>query len=593
MAEEASQPTDQRNMNPYIKRWGLYILKAAVSLGLIYLAVHVIPTLPPIAIGICWAVMSSIVAIGIAYPYIIRKLLNRQEFVPEGHWYKLFDGRIIRLLISFIIAMLLVAGLILETSKWSGPEWIAAIAAAPVFLVFYAIAQRIAKNEIREQFKVARIIRASRIATAILLCLVYLAILSLSQAETYSNAAEAFLASTNPFDTSASALLCEAGKCAELIDGLYAYMLSTAAQVSPFAYTAAKTILEFSVFYSISSIMGLCSLPLPEIRRVFASLDQPEANSASPKPVKRSVAVIVILPILLTITFVSVDSKVCEIKSTQEYTAVDQFIRNQAGLVVCMIDGKYYDYESVQSYLQQLADDSNSLGEAAKKELTPLINEAFDKRIENVDNYLDWYYGLSADYESLGSLVNSTVEDFMCEKLKSHINEGVDDSLLNERIEYYARKAEALESAAKEELAAYEVDVPEWLIKTEESIDLNAFNVSLDTTKKLKEAGMRLAAGGVSAFAINHLIGKKIIKKMITKLATKLGISAGEKVATIAFVAAGPPGVVLKTGADVVTTIALDVLFLKADEMMNRENYKKEIIDGINEERNEMLAMIG
>ena len=41
-----------------------------------------------------------------------------------------------------------------------------------------------------------------------------------------------------------------------------------------------------------------------------------------------------------------------------------------------------------------------------------------------------------------------------------------------------------------------------------------------------------------------------------------------------------------------VTTIILDSAFLMVDQAMNRESYKQEIIDDINEQRNSMLALL-
>jgi hypothetical protein len=278
---------------------------------------------------------------------------------------------------------------------------------------------------------------------------------------------------------------------------------------------------------------------------------------------------------------------------TQEYTAVDQYIRNQVGLTVCVIDGKTYDYAAVQDFLKRLDADSLSLSEEAAAELTPLINEAFDQRIDNVDVYLDWYYSLSADYECLGALAGGSVDDFMAEQLATKLNEGVDDTQLNERIAYYAEQAEALEAAANEELAAYEVDVPEWLIQAEESIDLESFEMPFNKTERLKEMGARVATSGVAAIFLNRTIGKKVVGKLAGKLATKLGISSTEKIASTAFVAGGIPGLILKFGADIAMTIVLDGALLMTDEMLNRDDYRQELVADIEEQRAEMLALVG
>lgn len=107
------------------------------------------------------------------------------------------------------------------------------------------------------------------------------------------------------------------------------------------------------------------------------------AQSGAPL-VPRFVAVMVALPVLLATLFTVADAKAHDIVSTQEYTAIDQVIRSQAGLAVCVIDGKSYDYGAVQDFLKRLNANSASLGEEARSELTLLINEVFDKRVETV-----------------------------------------------------------------------------------------------------------------------------------------------------------------------------------------------------------------
>lgn len=86
------------------------------------------------------------------------------------------------------------------------------------------------------------------------------------------------------------------------------------------------------------------------------------------------------------------------------------------------------------------------------------------------------------------------------------------------------------------------------------------------------------------------MIGKNVFKKMVEGLARKLGVQATTKIVSVGLVTAGPYGVVLKIGADIVATVVLDNLMLTADEALDRDAYKQELIDGINEQRDEMLS---
>ena len=74
------------------------------------------------------------------------------------------------------------------------------------------------------------------------------------------------------------------------------------------------------------------------------------------------------------------------------------------------------------------------LSEKNSEVLTNLINESFDKRLENVDDYLDWYYSLPADYERLASMITGSAEEFVTDQFTAHIENGIDDSAIDEQL---------------------------------------------------------------------------------------------------------------------------------------------------------------
>ena len=82
------------------------------------------------------------------------------------------------------------------------------------------------------------------------------------------------------------------------------------------------------------------------------------------------------------------------------------------------------------------------------------------------------------------------------------------------------------------------------------------------------------------------MIGSKVFQKIVTKLTDKLAING--------LLAAGGTAIApaIGTAIGVGAGFLSDFLFLKADEMMNREGYKQELADAIEESRNEMLALV-
>lgn len=77
---------------------------------------------------------------------------------------------------------------------------------------------------------------------------------------------------------------------------------------------------------------------------------------------------------------------------------------------------------------------------------------------------------------------------------------------------------------------------------------------------------------------------------MANKLVAKLGSSGIVKVVTSVTGTAIAPGV--GTAAGIGIGVLSDYLFLKADETWNRDAYRQELIDAIEEDRQEKLDLI-
>ena len=284
---------------------------------------------------------------------------------------------------------------------------------------------------------------------------------------------------------------------------------------------------------------------------------------------------------------------------TEEYTAIEDAVRQQAGMAVYVLDGKYYDEQAAQALLAEMQQRSESLSAEARETLTPLINDSFDARLENVDGYLDWYYSLPADYERLVNMVTGTAEEFVADQFTAKIEEGVDDTELDRQLEGFLSQMESLESETKERLQEYEVSgVPEWLITTKDALDLSA---PLEPTQKMLEASERFglsAASGVGAGLVaKHLVNKAATKAFYSKVVSKIsttvgsraiGATAGGAVGTVG----GPLGTLVGIAAGTAVGVGVDYVLLNIDEAQNRETYKDEITATIEEERAAMLALV-
>ena len=187
----------------------------------------------------------------------------------------------------------------------------------------------------------------------------------------------------------------------------------------------------------------------------------------------------------------------------------------------------------------------------------------------------------------------------MKEQLEARINEGVDDTALTDELTNYLTQAQQLREDLLAELEAHElVGVPDWLIVSVGTLEPDFLDAPLEPTEKLMEAEARLGLsagiGAISGFAVKKIVMKpffgKIVGRLTSGLTTRgLAEAAGTTAGTVL-----SPGVGTAIGA--VGGLAIgtlsDYLFLKADEALNRDAYKAEIIDALETGRAEMLAIV-
>ena len=594
------------------KRWVEYLIKAVVLLALFCLIACLGPTMPPICLAFLWSILSIASAIGVAYHYVINKARNRTGLEDGGVVARMNSGRFFSLTIAFVVSAMCVGGMMLELPKWELPEWAMLIAAIPLYIVIFLFMVKVLKKEFKPLLRVSRTVAASSAILFALLLIVYLVIILACPVAYYDSMTDAFLSAKQPFKDSPSTLLADMGYLTALVDGLTTFAMSRVSENSLAGYVAWRAALCASTALGISGLIGTCSLKLRELKLVFQPLtaadmlettskdDSIDATEDAPKPMKRYIVIACLLPAILVTCCVALDAKVTEAAKTDGYTMVRAAIREQVGMAACIIDGKRYDYEKVKGLHDKAQELSENLAAEREAALTPLINEIYDKRLENVDSYLDWYYSLPADYERLLQFFAGTVEDGMKEQLAKMINERVDETGLDETMNYYWEQSLKLESDIADDLARYELSdyglegIPEWLVIPAKELEPDFLAKPLEPTQKFLDASQRMGlsvgtgivAGIIAKKATERILAKPFFKKIVASLLEKLAARGLLAIGGTAIA----PGVGTAIGVGV--GIAGDFLFLKADEAMNRDSYREEIISAIEESRTEMLELI-
>ena len=575
----------------------VYAIKALAALVVIIIAALVLPVLPMPLIGICWALLSCLATLSIAYPWVIRKTKNQVEFTAEGRISRLNNGRIFCIAASFVLGGVLMAGLMVGAPTWKAPEWVIVVASIPVYLGLYTIVERVIKREVAAEFRKSRCIWVAAPATAVLMCIAYAIVCAVMPAETYSNAYEAYQAATNPFANSGSILLVEGGKISALLNSMIAYGLSQLAAQSLPVFVVGKAIAAGSAFFGVSNILGLCSLNRADALSVFSAV-RPLGSTERTPIMRRAVITITVLPVVLCAAFIIANVQVDARVSAGEKTLADSLIERCASVSVYLVDGVPYDKYKLDDILASAEEQSEALAASAKEELVPLINAACDARLANVDSYLEWYYSLPADYEILLSQIGVLGEDYMVSKLE----EGVDDTELQDALESYTEQAAALNDELKQEIeSAQLLEVPEGYQTVVETLSMESLTSSFEPTERIVAADERLAtsaAAGIGAGLLTkHLVTKLMNKIFFKKLSAKLTAQLSTKAASAAVgsaVGSVAPGVgtVIGFAAGLAVGVGVDYAMVEIDRALNYDTYKQEVIDSIEASRSDLLAVV-
>ncbi|MBQ9068607.1 MAG: hypothetical protein IJ131_06015 [Eggerthellaceae bacterium] len=578
-----------------IRPWAGYLASAAALLAILFAVSRLAPNMPTWGIALAWALLSLVPALGVSYHLVIKKTFEQGKYQEGGYGSRLVAGRVACLVVSFAVSAVFMASLLVECPKWDAPVWVLLVLAVPAYILVSFVVGKMVRKEYAPLHRQSYLAKFSVPVLGVLLCLAYAVVLAATPAETYNYAADAFIAEARPFADSPSTIMSEAGEALAVVDGLRSYALSKTAEGSFGSYVFWSLLLKSAAFFGFATLLSVCAIPLSELRRVFTELwDSGERGKDKPL-VGRYVVLATALPVALAVGFVVADGNAAAVVESKGYSIAQEFARNSVDLVVYAIDGKRYDPEKVDGLLSRTRAATDEITEEEKEALTNLVNEVFDKRVENVDGYLDWYYRLFGDWEMLFKMIQGSAEEFAEEQFIEQIGKGVDDTVIAAEYEKYQARIYDLRASAMEELSEYEISdkYPDWLVTEVDAGESfqQRLDHSLEPAQQLLSAGERLGISTVAGVAAG-VIAKKLIAKVAQKAFFKTIASRVGDLATTSAAAAtlgGPPGAAIGIGVGLATDIALT----KADELMNRESYKEEIVASINEQRDELLSAIG
>ncbi len=225
---------------------------------------------------------------------------------------------------------------------------------------------------------------------------------------------------------------------------------------------------------------------------------------------------------------------------------------------------------NLDSHQQEISDLLSSSKDKMYSKVDAQIDNLFDPIENNVDKFLDWHYSLKGNYSELALLVAKklglSVEDALFNKLQEKFL-GADykqrlktmtDNISDALISLLRQHKKDTEKIATQGVA----DIPQ-VVESLKNID--------DQTERDLELKMGFAAAigattGMGAGALMERLAPKLVEKLGTKLGAKFLAKFG-----------------IAVGGGVLSTLGADVAFNYIDEWLHRDDFKKEILNNINE----------
>ncbi len=228
---------------------------------------------------------------------------------------------------------------------------------------------------------------------------------------------------------------------------------------------------------------------------------------------------------------------------------------------------------NLDSHQQEISDLLSSSKDKMYSKVDAQIDNLFDPVENNVDKFLDWHYSLKGNYSELALLVAKklglNVEDALFNKLQEKLL-GADykqrlktmtDNISDAFISLLHQHKKDTEKIATQGVAG----IPQVV----ESLK----NITDRTERDLElKMGIAAAIGATAGVGAGKLM-KRLVPKLVEKLGTKLGAKVGAKFLAKFGIAVG----------GVLSTLGADVAFNYIDERLHRDDFKKEILNNINE----------
>ena len=528
-------------------------------------------------------------------------------FRNKGRLYKLLSGRWLNIPLWTIWGLGISFFLLLQLHIYEQVEWAVVAAAIPLFAILFAFSnRRLVKAGMHADMAVTEALRFTRLMCPAILLVLYVVAMTAWGARPQHASIEDAIAAHTPeaADRSGSALVREMLHWVGYFDGLKAYALG---HLGPSDALGAWLLMglalgNYALLYSVC--LALSCFQTPRAGFVRARL--------APRSREDVFIVVAVASILVPFIFfpalAHIDAYTSQSPEPARFRAkVQATLTPVIRLVVGQIDTDYYR-EGTLEQIAKARSEAEFPVEVAAEVLRHEVNGTFE-HLENeaVEEYLDWYYSLSAEWGQIVKLLTGGLEG-----LEGHLADKMHETFEQEKWYAGAHSAfERLKSADEEARIAYAQDVREILDRNRVSaqrlkhaaIEVASVAVMEDVLHPsfhedairavVRFFGAAAAGGGLASITAKKIRERVVAKWVLTRAATGPVKAILSKAAGRALIAAAGLSVVpgLGTAAGAAgalgTTIVIDALLLEAEEALNRDDFRRELVTAIREARRE------
>lgn len=546
------------------------------------------------------------------YAVTVRKIHYANQFRNLGilHWFltRRLLAYISWLLWSITFAYLLL--LYLGTAKTL--EWIAFAMTVPVFAIFHAIFTPITIQEYKPYMAAHKTLVWTRWMTALVMAIFYVFLVKfIGGKHQYTSLSQAIKMSEKVDGASNSILVLETTRILGILEGFKNYVLSNLHSLNDALYLLLIFFGSLMLFYHVALALSSFMLSITEYRRVLGPIqDSDQPPRIPPRSLAMTSALVTFFVLFIFVpTTVYLDGwlhaspKVVEHLRKSQHLAID---------TVEMVENEYYKPGTIAQTTQAYLDIASEL-DASINELMEASDIGFQRMAANVDGYLDWYYSLTGEYARIAALATGVLEKQMVEKLESYlmkenafgpIQKSIDDALKkNQQL-----RTKYLESV-DQILAENRIQPTTAQVEISQQSPLDALKQPPSHSVIVNLENRLLLSGGAGAAgAVTGAIAGKVTAKVVGKGAIKLGaqalikVTAGKAVSVLGGAAAGAasgaaigsviPGAGTAIGAAVggviggiTVGVTVEKLLLMLEESFSREEFKRQILEAIEEAR--------